>query len=251
MIERVLCEVDSGMLGIGSPLVRYSFLERLAKCAEKNGVTILAFGIGDFDVRLVLEGGDDQIRNTIRGLKVGTTRAAKSWGVHMVWGQTMRWMWPRDAALEAAVAWAHSAPLDSGAHGPLSSPWSSHRDLLMFRRARFYDASVLDGRVDPRLVHKMVGGSPLPKGWPPSPDQRESLSLLLRVAASVLGVLPADRRCFQLFVHLALTRGWASLDVAGALCLTDRRIRQLRGVEEPLLPTALVALGDSRLCYVP
>ncbi|MBT3219313.1 MAG: hypothetical protein HN348_09505 [Proteobacteria bacterium] len=251
MVERVLCEVDAGELGIRSSLVRYSLLERLARCVEKNNVTILAFGIGDYDLRLVLQGGDDEIVNAIRGMKVGTARAAKTWGVRLVWAPTQRWGVAEGAPLEQAIAWAHRAPVDSGAGGPLSSPWSSHRDLLMFRRAKFYDAAVLDQRVNPGRVHLMAGGIPLPEGWPPSPENRESMSVLLRIAASVLGVLPADRRCFQLFVHLALKRGWRVVDLAGALCLTNRRIRQLRGAEEPLLTTALVVLSDPRLCCVP
>ena len=67
----------------------------------------------------------------------------------------------------------------------------------------------------------------------------------------LLGVLPADRRCFRLFVHLGNARGWSTQDLAAALALTARRVRQLKASPEPMLRVALMSLADPRLCVVP
>ncbi len=152
-----------------------------------------------------------------------------------------------------AIRWAHVAPREVAALGPLSTPWTSHRDLLQLRRAPFYDASVLEGRLDPRELHLACGGQPLPPGWPPPPGEREALSLLLRVAGGVLGRMPADRRCFHLFVQLARVRGWHTRAIADALVLTRRRIRQItaEGVCGQKLDMALATLADPRLGRVP
>jgi len=245
MAERIHFEVIDG--GLGRPWLRYGLLERAARSAARREVQVLAFGLGPTEVRLVLEGGEEEVRNTVRGLKVGTIREVRAWGGRLCWGPVVR---QPVGELGEAVAWAHLAPVDGGTPGPLATPWSSHRDLLGFRTATFYDPAVLDGRVDPHEIHRLCGGEPLPDGWPP-PGGRESLSVLLRLAGAVLGVLPADRRCFRLFVHLARARGWGTSDLARALTLTTRRIRQLACLDEPLLPVAMTALGDPRLCRVP
>jgi hypothetical protein len=74
---------------------------------------------------------------------------------------------------------------------------------------------------------------------------------LLRVSAAVIGVLPSDRRCFRLFVHLARMAGWETVNLASALALTPRRVRQLAAEDEPDLPLALWAFDDPRLAIVP
>jgi hypothetical protein len=71
------------------------------------------------------------------------------------------------------------------------------------------------------------------------------------MAGSVLGVLPGDRRSFRLFVHLAIARGFSKADLADALVLTQRRIRQLAAATEPQLDLGLCALADPRLRCVP
>jgi hypothetical protein len=233
-----------------TPTSRYAEVERIARSTRRQGVRTLAFGLSPREIRLVVEGNRHEVSDALRGLKVGTLRESERWEGDFHWGSTHRWF-AGEADLEAAVAWAHRAPVQETGEDPLSSPWSSHRDLLRFRRARFYDASALDGRVDPRRVHVLAGGRHLPDGWPPPRDFREPLPLLLRVAGAVLGLLPADRRCFRLFAHLALARGWFGRDVAEALSLTERRVRQLVAEAEPCLSLGLLYLVDARLGSVP
>jgi hypothetical protein len=251
MVERVAVDLTGGRSGMKGGVWRYGVMERLDGAADRRGVDVLAFGFERRSLRLVVEGDDVDVRNVLRGLKVGTTReAADRWDVALSAGHTWRQPVP-PGALAEAVAWAHLGPVVAGAPGVLASPWSSHRDLLAFRTATFYDARLLDGRVDPRDIHARCGGSPLPRGWPPGVGEPEPLSLLLRVAGAVLGVLPADRRCFRLFVHLARARGYAARDIAEALALTGRRVRQLAAESAEGLETALTCLGDPRLRRVP
>lgn len=250
MFERARIHLESGPDALASPLLRYALLERAALSARRNDVELLAFGLGDGEARLVFNGEVEAIRNVLRGVKVGTVRSARAYGVDILWAPTRR----DDVSpgrLVHAVAWAHRAPVDAGAVGPLASTWSSHRDLLGYRKAQFYDRAVLNGLVDVRKVHRLAGGEALPATARLPDRPRESLSLLLRLAAAVLGVLPADRRCFRLFVHLARRRGWRTIDLADALMVSCRRIRQLASTREPLLPVAIRSLADPRLCRVP
>jgi len=247
MRYRVRWQVADGLDAFGAPLVRYGMLERLARSAEEHGVRVLAFGLGCSEVRLVLEGRASAVANVTRGVKVGTLREVRSRDLPLAFGRTRR---HRVADLAGAVAWVHRAPLDDGIPDPLASPWTSHRDLLGWREAAFFDPAPLRAALDPSALHDALGGGALPAPVPP-PARHEPLHLLLRVAAAIRGVLPADRRCFGLFCQLARARGWATREVAQALMLTARRVRQLYHADEPLVPVALSALGDPCLCRVP
>lgn len=247
MVERVRVDLTGGHRGLVGAVFRYEVLERLAQSARGQQVTPLAFGFAADELRMVLHGEPEAVGNVVRGLKVGTIRAAGRWNLSLRSGPTVREPAPD---LVSAVVWAHRGPIEAGAAGPLASPWSSHRDLLGFRRASFYDPAPLLGRVDARRVHDRCGGDPLPEGWPPE-GGFESLTTLLRIAGGVLGVLPADRRCFRLFVHLGRARGYQTCEMADALGLTRRRVRQLAAEREPELPLALVSLADPRLSRVP
>jgi hypothetical protein len=247
-IERVLFEVDDGLEPFAGAILRYDLLERLRRTAEKHDVAALAFGLGASEVRLVLEGDATSVGEVLKGLKGGTARVAAGWGYDLGWKRPLRF---GVTDLDAAVAWAHRAPVDAGAQGPLASPWSSHRDLLRYRDADFYDAAALRGRVDVARVHAEAGGGALPDGWPPAKPDREPLAVLLRVSAAVLGVLPADRRCFRVFVHLARLRGWGTAQVAETLAVTPRRVRQLLTEPEPRVRLAVRTLGDPVLMRIP
>jgi hypothetical protein len=250
MVEKVACDLTGRIHGLTGAVFRYEVLERLNRSASRRNVTVLAFGFGAHELRLVLEGTSDDITNVLRGLKVGTTRAARKWHLRLQTGPNQRSTVTQSELVEA-VTWAHTAPENTAKEGPLADPWSSHRDLMGFREARFFDAKHLKRRVDPLIVHAAAGGTPLPAGWPPPNGGFEDLTLLLRISGGVLGVLPADRRCFRLFVHLARARGWDNATLAPALALTQRRIRQLARGHNEQLSLALQALGDPRLCCVP
>jgi hypothetical protein len=248
MVERVTI-FYAGDSGLRGPLIRYGMMVRLAKGLAKRNLSLLAFGFGDCELRLLLEGDAFGIREVLRGMKSGTSRVARRYGVELVWTETIRTQ-VGETELEPAVVWCHRAPVDAGAGGPLASPWSSHRDIMQYRSASFYDPSVLSGRACALRVHQAAGGVRLPEGWPP-PGGHESLSYLMRVAGSTLGVLPANRRCFHLFAQMAVARGYRTADVADAMCLTPRRVRQLLHKDAPMLKAAMVAIADPQLSHVP
>lgn len=245
MIERV--EVDlRGLAAFAGAVFRYDLVDRVRRCCEAHGVGFVAFGFtAAGHLRLALAGDPAAVREVLRGTKVGTHRVAAGMGTRVAVGHHRS---PPAPAIDA-VCWAHDAPGD--ARGPLATPWTSHRDLLAFRFAAFYDAGVARGLVDPREVHRRLGGGALPDGWPPSHRPAQDVSLLLRVSAAVLGVLPADRRCFRMFCHLAKATGLTTDQAARALSVTGRRVRQLRAEPEPLLPLALLSLGHPALSRVP
>jgi hypothetical protein len=247
MIERVSVDLTRGRLTLLGAVFRYEVVQRLSRVAAERGVRLVAFGFAENELRLVLEGEPDDIGMALMALKLGTVRAAARWGLEIRSGRSKRFA---TQDLFVAVVWAHRGPVEAGAADPLASPWSSHRDVLGFRRAAFYDPAVLAGRIDPRKLHRACGGTRLPSGWPPKTGT-EDLGLLLRIAGAVLGVLPADRRCFRLFVHLAKSRGFTTSEVAEALSLTSRRVRQLAADAEPELPLALAVLGSPVLQRVP
>lgn len=239
------CRIAQGGDELRRPMLRYGLLRRLAASAADRDATLLAFGIGDHEVRLVLEADPQTAYHLVRGVKAGTSRAARSWDVVVMWGDTtVREVAEDRLALE--VAWCHRVGDDPD---PLATPWTSHRDLLGYRHADFFDPIPLRARVDALDVHRRAGGAPLPSRATSVDDA--GLNGLLRVAAAVLGVLPANRRCFRLFVHLARAAGYRTPELARALQLTGRRIRQLAQGDEPLLPLAMAHLDDPRLAVVP
>ncbi len=229
-----------------SVVARYGLLERLGVTTRRQGVGLLGFGLGARELRVVVSGGRQQVSNVIRGVKVGTIAAARSQGVAVRWSETEC---GPGREVDRAVVWAHQACRRTANGSPLASPWTSHRDLLGFRSARFYDGAAAREWVDVDRVHVLAGGRAVPTNV--RPVKGASGSLVLRVAAAVVGVLPANRRCFRLFTHMADASGWSSLRIAGALALTSRRVRQMAAEREPLLSTGLTALADSRLCIVP
>lgn len=247
MVERIGVDLTSGHAWLRGAVFRYEVIARLSRCARERGVDLLAFGFGGSDLRLVLDGPAEALPNVLRGLKVGTVRAAARWGVSFRSGHTER---SPVGDLVEAVVWAHRAPMDAGAPDPLDSPWSSHRDLLGLRRAAFFDARPLVARVDATTVHDRCGGAPV-TGMLPRVLRCPDLAFLLRIAAGVRGVLPADRRCFRLFVHLGLAEGFGTRAMAEALCLTPRRVRQLAAEPEPDLALAAAVLRDPHLSNVP
>lgn len=242
VVEQVVLAFSEPMVQLGA---RYALLGRARRVCESGGVRLLGFSLDKGSVWLILEGTSTDISRAATGIRRGTANQARGEGRKLALVVVQREP-VRD--LTAAIAACHRAP--DGAD-PLSAPWTSHRDLLGLRRASFYDSQVLHGRVDPREVHERAGGSPLPPGWPPTTPERVPLSLLLRVASAVVGVLPADRRSFAVFVHLARLAGHPVRDIARALALTPRRVRQLLRDEPTMVAAAAAHLGDPRLLHLP
>jgi len=193
---------------------------------------------------LLLEGTDAAVSSALAAIKVGTARAPNLPGGL---GLTRRIQVHDPIGALVAV---HGHGIEGS--DPLANPWSSHRDLMGFRVASFYDAAVWDGRIDPRLVHIRAGGRAMPRDATASLElPRRDLHTCLRVSAAVLGVLPGSRCSMRLFAQLSRRAGQRQIDIASAALLTPRRIRQLEREPEPLLPVALRSLGDQRLRRVP
>jgi len=242
MVELVTLECSRGLGGASE---RYDLLHRVTRVGRRAGVEFLAFGLQDRQVLLLMDGPHDAVGRVVMGVRRGTANRASRMGQELRLSLEDR----READdLMDAVVRCHGLgpPAD-----PLARPWTSHRDLLDLRRAAFYDAAPLRARLDPRAVHRACGGRALPPGWPPPARTRASLGLLLRVAAAVHGHMPGDRRTFPIFVHLARLGGHSVREIAAALALTPRRIRQILGRTPDLLPSARAHLADPRLLHVP
>jgi len=254
-IERVSCHLGLDTAGLFGAVFRYGVVERTVRAAARRGVTVLAWGFAPDELRLVLRGSAADIENTVRGVRVGTVRQATHFGCEVDRSATERQVVAADD-LEDAIVWVHKAPLGR-TQDPLGAVWSSHRDLMGFRVGHDYCSSPLRELVDRRRVHQRCGGDQLPMVSDSEQAEelrggyRAPLTVLLRMAGAVRGVPPADRRCFRLFVHLARFVGWTNREIAGALALTARRVRQLANVREPLLAVAQVCLLDPRLRRVP
>ena len=226
--------IEFDVTGTLDSLARYGLLHRLQHTAGRRGVQVRGFALGD-RIRLLLAGDEDSIAGTVAFTKMGTIQAEAHRDRTVYFGPTKR-----TVVWDPARALVQLHQVREGC--PLADPWTSHRDLLGFRVASFFDPS--PWRLDPRWVHVKAGGLPLPQQ--PERDRRP-LGELLRTAGSVLGVVPANRACFGLFTHLASALGWRQEAIAAALMLTPRRIRQLKAVHEPRLHTALLCAADERL----
>lgn len=239
------CPIVYGADALRRAGARYDLIERLTEAARIRDVQVLAFGLGDDELRVILEGDEAQAANAIRVTKAATCRTARGDGIVIMWGLGERQEVP-DADLARQIAFCHRV---GPATDPLATPWTSHRDLLGYRQATFFDAARVSGRVDPLTVHALAGGGALPSRARQA--VRATLTEVLRIAAAVVGVQPGHRRSFRLFVHLGRALGWAPIELARALVLTTRRIRQLSVGDEALLPAALAHVADARLAVVP
>lgn len=239
------CPIAYGAESLRRAGARYDLIERLTEAARAREVRVLAFGLGDDELRVLLEGDEAQCANVVRVTKAATCRTARSAGAVIMWAMGERAA-VTEADLAEQVAFCHRVGPSAD---PLASPWTSHRDLLGYRQASFYDAGVLNSRVDPVEVHALAGGGSLPARG--RRTVRATLAEVLRIAAAVVGVPPGHRRSFRLFVHLGRAIGWAPIELAKALVLTSRRIRQLSVGDEPLLSVALAHIADERLAVVP
>lgn len=246
-VERIEFELLSGQSAWQTAACRYAVLGCQARLSARHDVVVLAWGMGPKCLRIVVRGPAEQCRAFRRAFRIGTCRLAAGGDVVALrWTEASnQWFASDESALIASAAvWAHcAAHVDEGVP---TSPWSSQRDVIGLRRAAFFNAGEESERrpavspVDPASARSQT-----------SPPPREPLSLLLRIAGAVLGVLPADRRCFQLFVQLADARGWRTAELASALRLTARRIRQLASGKERLLDTALRALQHADVLGFP
>jgi hypothetical protein len=252
----MVCAVTD--IGLNQPqlhrsMFRYGVFERLARCARKQGVGVVAWGIQHHDLRVVFRGSEQSVRDVMRGVRVGTVRAAKHWSVNLPTRATDRWrVGEGEGEEEDAIYWAHEGAMERRGD-PLADPWTSHRDLMGYRRSLVFSPTSPPDAATVASVHVRLGGGPVPRMLPPTlvSGSCTDLCVLLKMASSVLGVLPGDRRAFRLFVQLGRHLGWPTRSLAEALCLTRRRIRQLSAEPEHHLELACLCLSDARLRCTP
>ena len=73
-----------------TPLFRYEVVERFWRAAKKQQVHVVAWGLCGSEIRVVLRGSDAAVRNVMRGVRVGTVRAALQYGVRLRHGGAQR-----------------------------------------------------------------------------------------------------------------------------------------------------------------
>lgn len=223
---------------------RYALLDRIARAARRRAGRLVAFGIDDNGLRLVLDATPCGVEAIVHGVRSGTSRTLAGRRASLVWTGADTAIVRLGTTLDA-IAWAHGAQH----RDPLLDPWTSHRDWLGLRRAPFFDPDVRAFH-DPRDVAIACGSAP-PVVEPIRVPPRTSPVRLMKVAGAVHGRLSADRRCFGLYTHLARAAGRPAHAIADDLQLSRRRIHQMLQETEPLLPAAAAHLVEPRLAAVP
>lgn len=216
---------------------RYALLDRVWRKCGDHAVGFRGFSLAR-EASFLLDGSCDAVAWVLRKVRLGNARDHGS-------GALLR-------ARRYAVYDAFEALVElHGSHpDPLADPWSSHRDLMGFRKAWFFDSSAW-ARPDSQRLHVRLNAGPVPRK-PGVPDLvPDDLRLCTRIAAAVLGRLPGHRSSYRLTVQMARAGGLRQKDVAEGLLLSPRYVRILERQPEPLLHRALCCLGDPRLRVVP
>ncbi|HMV66214.1 MAG TPA: hypothetical protein PKA64_05145, partial [Myxococcota bacterium] len=133
MIRTLRMTVLCGAEHLTEPELRYDLLQRVAETCSGRGLALLAFGLGDEELRLVVEGAAHEVSRAAWRIRIGTSRQIAWRNGTLVWGDDdVREI--GDDALDATIAWAHAVHPED----PLATPWTSLRDLLGLRTAAFY-----------------------------------------------------------------------------------------------------------------
>jgi len=208
--------------------------------SQKYRVRIIAFGLGNDSFRWLLSGAPQDITEVLRGFKVGTARRSA--------GRVRLSAWERKtivaSELPQRIGWVHGATWGAADDSDGVNPWSSELDRLGYRCAYFFDPIPLRALLGESLEETT-------RQMPADLGDGYSLRFLMRLAGAVVGRLPGHHKTFRLFVHLARFFGWQYSEIARALGLTVRRVRQLDEGCEPLLWTGLWGLLVPRLCHLP
>jgi len=251
----MLLRIDVGVTG-GNAVFRkasrrYQTLATLRRAEQRSDARVLGFGFEQDRLRLLVAGGAEEAASITRRLKVGLSNLARADG--LPWRSEHTWRTAEPGTVLDGLRWCHQAVASEGAHDPLSSPWSSYRDLMGYRRAAFFDPEPTWAVVERAQIHDVSRAGPLPAApdTPPHLAAPDGLWWLQRVAGAVNGVLPSDRACFATFAHLASVCGASRRDVAERLRVGDRRVRQLLQHDTEVLLAAVTALVDPRLAAVP
>lgn len=214
----------------GQPSVgwRLGLLASICRMVHRRGGRLVAFGMGD-DLRLVLAAMPiDGFARAVR-IAIGR-RGGRSSGhaVHVA----------RTAHI--AAVWAHRQV--DGA--PLAAPWTSHRDLLGYRRSGWVRPwpAARAGR-----LHADLGGGVLPGTAPSS----STAAIRRRAAAATLGRELGDPSTFALVARMGRAQGLSLSEAAAESTLSRRRVAQLGRHRGRLVGAGLTATGDPRLLVWP
>jgi len=248
MFHRVVIELTDST-PIPTTVLRYDVLHRMQRSAERSHTAVWGFGLANGRLRLVVRGDEANAASLGRRIRVGTRlslppslRPRQSWSLVEPLA---------DADLVAGIAWAHGAVLQ---HAPtvLASPWSSHRDLLGFRRAPFFDADLVRELVDPLAVHRRLSPwrAPAVDASAPSPIPLTP-TLARRVGAAVHGVLPGHWASRRTTAHLMHRAGYDTEAIGRATGTTRRRAQQLLRLPPDGVKPAWASLRHDELLFVP
>jgi len=235
--------IAGGHRHVSSPTMRYELMLRIFSSCRKRSTPLIAWGIGEDGIQLLVRTDPTSGRQLARGIKTGTTRSCRNRGHDLVWCRT-RVIPVADHA--KAIASCHAVYTMDGFGSAVASPWSSHRDLLGLRITPHYSpALALHCTTAEAICAELQEDVVRPTSA--EPPVRPSMHKLMRAAAAAHGVLPADRRSFGTFAQLAGRTGWRNIDVADALNVTPRRVRQLKQRPSRHTELALYHIVDPRL----
>ena len=192
MFESVECVVLGDVESARGSIVRYELLDRMRRITQKQGVRLLAFGLGDDRFRWLFSGEASAITEVLRGFKVGTCRRSQGAFSLSSWERTV----VSFDGIRPKIAWVHDAPWSYSAASDGLNPWTSEVDRLGYRQAAFFD---------PIPLRALVGGEQMLQGDVRTVALKDSYSLrfLMRLAAAVVGRLAGHPKSFRLFVQLA------------------------------------------------
>ena len=247
MLHRVQVDLTGGP-AIRSTVLRYDILARLRRCARRSRVDVLAFGLAAGRARLVTRGTHCRVRSFAHAVKTGTRRALPP-GQRRPTAHTSFHPLP-GGDLPGGIAWAHAAVLCE-VPSVLRSPWSSHRDLLGFRRAHFYDAKRTRRLVDPAQVHRHVSAQAAPVLEPAEPDPGLHPDEALHISAAVHGVLPGHWSSRRTAAHMLWQAGYGTAIISDWLGISRRRSQQLLQLPAADVQRAWASVAHPDLRHVP
>ena len=202
-------------------------MEVILRSAARCGVRVLGFACGVEMIRVVAKGDRSAFRNQQRGLKVGVRHLAKRCQVKgLRWVDTIVREHP-SVEVPEWVDWAHHLVDVSLANAIHRQPCTSYWDYRRLRRHHLFKPLE-------RLLQQPVTDERSEKYARDKP----TLRYILSVSAFVLGLQDANPKSFALFVALTKKHGYTHYELAKALCLTERRIRQPTHVPTPNIETA-------------
>jgi hypothetical protein len=170
---------------------------------------------------------------------------------------------PDDHAALRYLAYIHGNPVTAGMLGdPLTWAFSSHRDVLGLRHARWFSPERVRARMDEKhnvdWLHRTAKGfAPAPKlevGLVPRTWPIEPFEMIRRSVGAVYGLTDAEMRAPKrgaparhCIVRVAHLEGWTLTEIALALGWNERHAKRIGLEPTPEVLMALAVLRDQRM----